>query len=388
MSDAAAPVLATRAPDILVRTAPSLSATVDSPLGEVAKPPVSASNDAADQGQGISGEMTPQDQAESRKAKVTDPDAPVDDKADTKPGAKAKPDEGQEAGEEGDEDIVLMEDGKPVETPPYVKREITKARNQQRAATKAADDARAAAKAATDALLALQAEHAALRKAQEDAKPPEPVKVDATPPRPTRDQFDDPDAYDEAVISWSKAEGVREAEAAAAAAKAAAEALTAKTEREAAEQAHKTQVEQIEATWKTRREAALVKYPDYEAVAESDAVSISDPMAAAILQSENGTDIAYHLGQNPEEAARIAKLPNVALQMIEIGKLSAKLSTPAPRQARLRPIEPLDTGTSPAGEDTRELDMDSYAKKRHAELVAIRRPFFERPEPGRRAVRH
>ena len=42
-----------RGPDIILRTAPPLSATTDAPLTEVPKPPASASNDPADQAIGL-----------------------------------------------------------------------------------------------------------------------------------------------------------------------------------------------------------------------------------------------------------------------------------------------------------------------------------------------
>jgi hypothetical protein len=52
------------------------------------------------------------------------------------------------------------------------------------------------------------------------------------------------------------------------------------------------------------------------------------PMAHAILHSEQGPDIAYHLGKNPAEAERISKLAP-ALQLVELGKIASKLEAPA-----------------------------------------------------------
>jgi hypothetical protein len=376
MADVAAPVnTARRGPDILVRTAPPLSATVDSPLGEVAKPPVSASNDEGDQASGVSTEMTPQAQAEARAAKVTDTTATEGD-TDAKPADKAA---------DADGEVEIMVDGKKVETPPYVKREITKARNQQRAAQAAAEEAKAAAKAATEALAALQAEHAALKAKGE---PEKPAVEETIAPRPTRDKFDDPDAYDEAVIAWSKAEGVREAEAKLAADKAAAEAEAARTSQEAAQKAHTAKVAEIEAAWEARKAEAAQKYEDYEAVTTADGLIISDAMAAVIFQVDNGTDIAYHLGQNREESLRIASLPNVALQMMEIGRLSERLGAPKPRAARARPIEPIDTGSAPATDATREPSMEDYGASRTVQIQAARRPFMDRSAPPARAARH
>jgi hypothetical protein len=54
---------------------------------------------------------------------------------------------------------------------------------------------------------------------------------------------------------------------------------------------------------------------------------ISDEMGEAIIASENGAALLYHLAKNRQLAAQIARLP-AALQTYEIGKLEAKLAKP------------------------------------------------------------
>ena len=100
-------------------------------------------------------------------------------------------------------------------------------------------------------------------------------------------------------------------------------------------------------------------------------------MAAAVMQIPNGTDVLYFLGQNTDEAERIAGLANPVRQLIEIGRLSQKLETPA-RRAAPRPIVPLDTQRSGPGDNRTEAepDMESYAKARNAKLAGERKPFF------------
>jgi hypothetical protein len=59
-------------------------------------------------------------------------------------------------------------------------------------------------------------------------------------------------------------------------------------------------------------------------------------MYEAMRESEVGEQIAYHLGKNPAEAARIAALSPIA-SIREIGKLEAKLSITPPPAQTLKP---------------------------------------------------
>jgi hypothetical protein len=360
MAVAPANTAASRGPDILVRTGPALSATTDAPLADVPKPPVSASNNPADQASGIRAEMTVEEKAAAARARTAasgeDPASAADPAVDPGADPAAKTDD----------------DGKKV-TPPYVQREITKARNRQREAQAAAEEAKAAAKAATDALTAAQAELAELKAKADQPK----VEQPAPDPKPARDQFDDPDAYDTALTEWATREGERKVVEKAAAERAEAEKKAEEAKAEEARKAQEAEAAKLQADWSTKREAAIEKYADYVEVAEGDH-PVSVPMAHAIMLAENGTDVAYHLGQNPEEAARIAALPNVGMQLFEMGRLSARLATPVTRAPRPAPIEPIDTNNAPADTSEREPSMDEYGHKRLAQLRSARTPFFQR----------
>jgi hypothetical protein len=63
-------------------------------------------------------------------------------------------------------------------------------------------------------------------------------------------------------------------------------------------------------------------------------------MAHAIMTAENGPDIAYHLGTHLTESARIARLPSLLAQGVEIGKLAARLAMPAAPAPRRRAPDP------------------------------------------------
>lgn len=74
---------------------------------------------------------------------------------------------------------------------------------------------------------------------------------------------------------------------------------------------------------------------------------ISDAVRDAILDSDVGGKLIHHLGQNPQEAQRIANLP-AARQAAEIGKLEMKLSTPVKTSKAPEPIKPIGGGKSPS----------------------------------------
>jgi len=97
-------------------------------------------------------------------------------------------------------------------------------------------------------------------------------------------------------------------------------------------------------TYHDREEDARAKYDDFEQVAYNPRLTVTDAMAQAIQAADNGPDIAYHLGSNPKEAERIARLSPL-LQAREIGKIEAKLDAapPAVKQTTRapQPINPV-----------------------------------------------
>jgi chemotaxis protein histidine kinase CheA len=356
-----------RGPDIILRTAPPLSATSDAPLAEVPQIPASASNDPADLAAGVTPEISPQEKAEA----VRDKNEPTPNALDSKTG-----DQDADKGDADPEIDRIQIDGKDVPLPPWMKREITKARNRQR-------DAEATSKQAADALDALRAEVEALKAKTTQADPEIQVKPVETPtdPRPTRDQFDDPESYDEALTTWATREGERKASEKIAAEQAEADAKTKQAEKEALQAATQARIEKLNADWMERTIKAAERYADFKEVAEGNH-TVTNDMALVILHADNGPDIAYYLGKNPEESERIAALP-VPLQGHELGKIAARLATPQARTPRPRPLDPIEGGNGPADTSGREPSMEEVAARVNSRYAANRRPFIS-AEPTRR----
>lgn len=82
---------------------------------------------------------------------------------------------------------------------------------------------------------------------------------------------------------------------------------------------------------------------DYFEVTRSADLVISVPMAEAIAESDDGPALAYHLGKNPEIAARIAELSPLAAAR-ELGRIEGRL---ADERAKPKPA-PVSKAPPPA----------------------------------------
>lgn len=316
---------------------PALSATSDAPV--VAKPadppPVNA-------------EAKPADAANE----IADPEQ---GDADTDTGS-------DDTGQDDTDDSTGQEPGKAAKAdiPPYAKREITKARNQKRdadARTAAAEDRAKAAEARLD--LALKA------RAESEAKPKA-----ADTPRPKRETFDNPDAYDEALVTWAADNAARRTEATLEA-KRVEEARKADETRRTEEQQKKT-TERV-SSWQEKRSAFMKDHPDFEDVAESDDVKISPAMTEILLEADNGPELAYALGKDPELSAKIASLPP-AKAALEMGKLAVSVeAAKKPKVSKTPPpAKPIGSRANAGPKSPDEMSMDEYAAMRTPQILAER----------------
>lgn len=272
------------------------------------------------------------------------------------------------------------EAGKPAKKP--ISERFSEVTAQRRAAEHRADAAVTAANTATDALnKALATIEKLTGKPAQETKA-EIDKTDPQPAMPKRETFATPEAYDAALsnhnadlVQWAMRQATR-------AATADAEKRAAETKKADTEAAQKKANEDAQAAaikaYNDRKAKVIDKYPDYADVAENPDLQITMPMSVAILNAENGPDVAYWLGQNPDQAARIATLTPLQAT-IEIGRISARLEAsdkPAERKAP-PPHKPLgasnaateqtiyDIGNDPNG-------MEAYAAKRNQQLREAR----------------
>lgn len=118
-----------------------------------------------------------------------------------------------------------------------------------------------------------------------------------------------------------------------------------------------------------RAEEFAATATDYHDVVSDPRLSISDPMAAQIMRSESGPQVAYWLGKNRAEAARIARIGDATEVAREIGRIEGRLSTPPPRRTTQAPspIAAVATGAGSRSEfDPAAASMEEYVKWRKA----------------------
>jgi hypothetical protein len=179
------------------------------------------------------------------------------------------------------------------------------------------------------------------------AKPAEP---EAIPPPPSRVDFADDTAWQNAVMTHAERVATHRAE------------ITAQRVLEQREaQAQQTAIAQ---SFAAREQAFAAQNPDYFLLTRGP-VPFTDTMAQAISVSELGPQVALHLAQNIAEAVRISSLP-ATRQAVEIGRLEAKLSAPAPKPIQPKvtkaPAPPTPVGSSEtAGKDPAKMNMNEYA---------------------------
>jgi hypothetical protein len=106
------------------------------------------------------------------------------------------------------------------------------------------------------------------------------------------------------------------------------------------------------------------KVPDFDAVAHNPNLTVTPVMADAIRESGRGAEIAYYLGKNPAEAAKIAALPPVS-QATAIARLEGRIGAGAVSVSRApQPVGTLSGRSGSAGKPLEEMDFEDYRRAR------------------------
>jgi hypothetical protein len=218
--------------------------------------------------------------------------------------------------------------------------ELTKARDDAKAL---AEQHEAKSKKESEAREALEqrlkeeadAREAAERRAAELQAKYEPPKSDEIGQRPQRAQFVNEEEYDKALEEWAGEKAIRDREVAEA------------NERQKAAEAQRAKA------WRERQQEVRKAIPDYDAKIAASAVKVSDHVRDAILESDVGPQLLYHIADNPDVADRLQKLTATSA-LRELGKIEAKLTGEKP-PAKEEPkketkVEPAAKPSTPVAE--------------------------------------
>ena len=221
---------------------------------------------------------------------------------------------GEEATESKDE-VVEAEDQHKPKNAEKIEKRIAKAIYEREQARQEA----AEAKARTVELERKSAELEAR------LNPPKTVDVDA---KPQAGQFTDAFEYAEALAEWSAENALKT------------------RDRQELEKKQLVERDKMVQSWQAKLTAAKADLPDYEAMIASSDVAVSDQLREAIIESDIGPQLIYHLAENPEIAAALAS-KSTASALRELGKIEAQLSKDKPATKAVDTAPKLSSAPAP-----------------------------------------
>ena len=194
--------------------------------------------------------------------------------------------------------------------------------------TKQREEARQEAQRERQARLDLEQRLAALEQNRQPEQ--QAVSIDQEP-QPS--QFSDAFEYAKALAEYSTEKALAE------------------RDRQVAQAREQEAQQKIIQSWAQKVQEAKAEMPDFDDMVASSDVVVNNAVRDAILESDVGPKILYHLAENNDLAKKIAGLsPNAALR--EIGKLEAKFEAkpeaekiaPVVRSKAPTPIQPIRGG--------------------------------------------
>jgi len=169
----------------------------------------------------------------------------------------------------------------------------------------------------------------------ESKQAPAPVQVDPVSEKPQASQFNDAFEYAEALAEWSAEKALEQ--------------------RDIQEQQRKIDEQRNEVikSWSQKLDKAKANLPDFDDMVASSNVQVRDEVRDAILESDVGPEILYHLASNDEYAEKFAAMPS-GKALKELGKLEVQFerkeapsevkSEPVARSKAPAPIKPITAG--------------------------------------------
>jgi len=192
--------------------------------------------------------------------------------------------------------------------------ELTKARKQ-------AEENAAKAQAEKEALEARLREYEGRSAPTKQA---DPIGVE-----PRADQFDDAFEYAKALAEWSTEKALYE------------------RDKQDADRKLDQERSVVLKAWNEKIEKAKVELPDFDEMIASSTVQVSDAVRDAILESDTGAEILYHLASEEEYALKLSAMPT-AKALKEIGRLEARFERKeAPVEAKPKAVARQSKAPSP-----------------------------------------
>lgn len=198
----------------------------------------------------------------------------------------------------------------------------------------------------------------ALKSQQKPAeKPPEKIAAPSDG-QPVADNFETHEAYLMALVDWRADQKLSAAD------------------KKAKEQSLKADVDKQVASHREKVSKFVKDHSDFNEMLESiDDIPMSLTVQEVILESDDGPALMYELAKDPEEYARICKLPAIAAARA-LGKFEARLSkssdaSPGKETKTTKAPPPLSTvgkGSVTVTKDPGEMDYQDYKRYRQEQI--------------------
>jgi hypothetical protein len=181
---------------------------------------------------------------------------------------------------------------------------------------------------------------ARLREVEARANPQPIAQTANVDDKPQASQFNDAFEYAEALAEWSAEKALRDRD-------------IAEAQRRADEERNK-----VITSWNEKVAKAKGSMPDFDEIVASSTTVVSDAVRDAIIESDVGAQILYHLASDDEYAESLSKMPAIKA-LKEIGRLEARFEAEDKPEVKAKtvtqskapaPISPLKGGKS-AGTD-------------------------------------
>lgn len=184
--------------------------------------------------------------------------------------------------------------------------------------------------------------HEAERKAQfyEEALKAAQSPQEKSPEKPARADFNDDDAYIEALTDYKASQ--------------AAEKAVAKVSQAQAENAQAQAARTVAQTYAERAKAFEAATADFNDVMQAaDQIRVSAAARDAILESDLGPQLAYHLAKHPDIAEKLGSMSPLA-QVRELGRIEERLTTTKPTVATSKAPAPITPTRGTGGQFARD----------------------------------
>lgn len=172
-------------------------------------------------------------------------------------------------------------------------------------------------------------------------------------PRPKRGDFEDDDAWADALTTWTERRAESRAEVAA--------------EKRFAKAREEERLRGLHGSFAARAAEFAKAKPDFQTVVSNPALTFFNGQFMEVaMASEKGPDLLYHIGRNPELVARLAG-QSIPQRLATLGRIEADLSRPPPPpkpSAAPPPLNPIGGGGSGGAKDPSKMTAQEFLRWR------------------------